>query len=175
MRYLLLKRASLSLSLDTRAVVLFLRLRAPLVAGEQNDISPLPSFSLFSLDFFMAGHKDEMWGLFLQHHCGALFTRPTPPPGKCQGWDKRWVCLPPLFRFATSDTCLKPCVKAETCGESQLYIIHLCPGLSPHLIKPQLASGSDMPWLFFPTPPSQFHRHASPCTLQFEPETSAKM
>lgn len=129
-------------------------------AGEQCDISPLPSFSLFSLEYFMAGYKDELWGLFLQHHCGALLT--ISPPGKCQWWDKKWVCWPLLFCFATSDTCLELCVKVETCSDSRLCVIHLCPGLSSHLIKPQLALGSDMPWLFFLTPPSQFHCATSP-------------
>lgn len=153
MWYSLLKWVSLSLSLDTRAVVLFLRLWAPFFAGEQCDISPLPSFSLFSLGYFIAGNKDEMWGLlglFLQHHCGALSTK--SPPGKRQWWEEKWVCNPLLLCFSTSDTC----VKVKTCSDSRLCIIHLCPGLSSHLIKPQLASGSDMPktalaLLFYPS------------------------
>lgn len=61
-----------------------------------------------------------------------------------------------ILYFSTSDTCLKPCVKAKTCNDSRLNIIHLCLGLSSYLIKPQLASVSDMPkllWLslFYPS------------------------
>lgn len=122
-------------------------------AGEQCDISPLPSFSPFSLEYFIAGYKDEMWGLlglFLQHHCGALSTK--SPPGKRQWWDEKWACNPLLLCFSTSDTCLEPWVKVKTCSDSWLRMIHLCLGLNSHLIKPQLVSGSDMPklpWLSF--------------------------
>lgn len=35
---------------------------------------PLPFSSPFSLGWFMAGYKDEMWGPILRHHCGALLT-----------------------------------------------------------------------------------------------------
>lgn len=161
MWYLLLTRVSPSLSLDTGTVVLFLcGFMLHFFAGNPCDISPLPSFSLFSLRDFMAGYKDEMWGLFLLQHCGALLT--TWPPGKCQWWVKIFVCLPLLFDFATSDTCLKLCVKVETCSDSRLCIIHLFSGLSSHLIKPQLASGSDMSWLSFFPPPSQFRCATSP-------------
>lgn len=136
MRYSLLKWVSLSLSLDTRAVVLFLRLCAPFFfVVEQCDISPMPSFSLFSLGYLIAGYKDEMWGLLrlIQHHCGALLTK--SPPGERQGWDEKWVCNPVLLCFSTSDTCLEPRVKAKTCSDSRLRIIHLCSGLSSHLVK----------------------------------------
>lgn len=108
--------AGMSLSSDTRAVVPFPEaLCSFFYAGEQCDISPLPSFSLFALFlFFIAGYKDEMWrllGLFLQHHCGALSTK-SPR----QWWDKKWVCNPLLLCFSTSDTCLEPCVKVKTCS-----------------------------------------------------------
>lgn len=71
-----------------------------------------------------------------------------------------------FFCFATFDMCLEPHVKVETCSDSQVCIIHLCPGLNSHLIKQQLASGSDIPRLSFFTLPSQFQSVTSPyCAL----------